>query len=97
MAVQLASAAADGMGTAWHLTWPSLMRFPAQVVLAHPIYRFSFSEACPLMLFSRRIFSFQGSGKGEASVLQSKMRRVSCRKSTEYRLMDHGRYLSPYY
>ena len=24
------------MGTALHLPWPSLMRFPAQVVLAHP-------------------------------------------------------------
>ena len=24
------------MGTALHLSWPSLMRFPAQVVLAHP-------------------------------------------------------------
>ncbi len=46
-------------GPAGHLVWPSFTECSPQVVLAHPPHRLSRFWAHSLMLFSRRIWTFQ--------------------------------------
>ena len=64
IAKQLARAVLGWMGTAGHLIWPSFMRvFSAQVVLAHPPYRFPFltrtvRERIPVAGYDRRAAVF---------------------------------------
>ena len=70
IAKQLARAVLGWMGTAGHLIWPFFIRvFSAQVVLAHPPYRFPFltrtvRERIPVAGYDRRARCFSKSTRG---------------------------------